>query len=72
MPSATTPRRTSVSSLASAKTLVEEEHHTEPERRTRTHKRNKTSESLARIGKRMSWQGVDSATLAKVFSTFTC
>ncbi|TRX96480.1 hypothetical protein FHL15_002752 [Xylaria flabelliformis] len=80
MPSTTIPRRTSISSFASAKTLVEEErdeeHHeerrTEPDPQTRTHKRNKASQSIARIGKRMSWQGVDPSTLAKIFRSFPC
>ncbi|GAW25480.1 hypothetical protein SAMD00023353_0701640 [Rosellinia necatrix] len=72
--SSTAPRRTSVSSLASANTLVEEEHRA-PEPTPiprRTHKRSKTSENIAKFGKRMSWSAVDRDTLAKVFSTFPC
>ncbi|GAW11344.1 hypothetical protein ANO14919_006880 [Xylariales sp. No.14919] len=76
MPSQTTTRRASVSSFASAETLVEEERPAgpveQPPQRRRNHKRTKTSENLARLGKRMSWNGVDSITLAKIFSNFPC
>ncbi|KAK5631600.1 hypothetical protein RRF57_007314 [Xylaria bambusicola] len=67
------PRRTSLSSLSSANTLVEEEERPIQIPRPRvTHKRTKTSENMARFGKRLSWHGVDQSTLAKAFSSFAC
>ncbi|KAF2969039.1 hypothetical protein GQX73_g4531 [Xylaria multiplex] len=63
MPSQTTPRRFSVSSFASANTLVEEEHPVIQEPKPRkAHKRTKTTENIARIGKPTllaSWADAD-------------